>query len=821
MKHRNFALASMVAIPLILLLTTLLLARQFNEVQALTEQVRHSYDARFHLQKVLSLHQDLETGQRGYVLTGNPAFLEPYDAARRNIGSSLETLRLEIAGKSESAGYFDELTRLSTMKLDFANSTVRLQQEGRGSEAERMVATGRGQLIMDAIRYQIALIDGVERRHLVEALAGAEASRNETRLVTLSLQGLLLALLAAAAWVTYRARAARQRDLERLRDLSARQEAIFDAVRDAMITHDPQGYIESINPAAAQLYGYRPEDLIGRNVEVLAHETPGEETLEREFVRLANSGARVTQFEAKRRDGSTITVDASVSAVSLGDGLHYLAVMRDVTERRRVEQMKNEFVSTVSHELRTPLTSIAGSLGLLAGGVAGELPERASKLIRIAHSNSERLVRLINDILDIEKIESGKMSFDVKPVALRPLVEQAVQANSGFADGFGVRLEIAPGGEDAVVLADSDRLMQVVTNLLSNAAKFSPEGETVLVTLTSMGDMHRLTVVDRGPGISEAFRSRIFTKFAQADASDTRQKGGTGLGLSIVREIVNALGGTVSFETETGRGTAFHVDLPAPAATVEEPARPRILVCLERADGAEQIRRSLEKAGCDSDHAGSTDEVRALAARHQYSAVLLDLSLMGEESRALINALRADPRYASTPILVSSSEGADGEVSQALSVMDWLPKPASVDDFAAEARGAAARIPRAQPCILHVEDDPDVLRVVASAFEGKAELRSVADIETARKALRTRPFDLVILDLDLPGGSGIDLLPDMYDPDGTPIPVVIFSASESTPDTARRVEAALVKSRASLDDLVRTVERLIRSSPAHEKGRQK
>jgi hypothetical protein len=212
--------------------------------------------------------------------------------------------------------------------------------------------------------------------------------------------------------------------------------------------------------------------------------------------------------------------------------------------------------------MRTPLTSISGSLGLLKGGAAGELPERAMRLITIAHSNSERLVRLINDILDIEKIESGKMNFALQPVELGAALEQAIEANRGFADNLNVQLVLEPVAEPALTLADPDRLTQVITNLLSNAAKFSPPGEAVSIGLATQADRHRITVADRGPGIPDEFRSRIFSKFAQADASDTRAQGGTGLGLSIVREIVTRLGGSVGFEARDGGGTVFHVDLP-------------------------------------------------------------------------------------------------------------------------------------------------------------------------------------------------------------------------------------------------------------------
>jgi signal transduction histidine kinase len=235
-----------------------------------------------------------------------------------------------------------------------------------------------------------------------------------------------------------------------------------------------------------------------------------------------------------------------------------------VAEERQqaLAQMKDAFVSSTSHELRTPLTSISGSLGLLASGVAGELPERATRLIKIAHSNSIRLVHLVNDILDMEKLASGEVHFDALPVSVENVVSDVVQGNEGYALKHNVRIEIGDMPSGVEVIGDEHRLVQVLTNLVSNAVKFSNEGGLVTLSARERGDAVRITVSDTGRGIPDEFKDRIFTRFAQADASDAREKGGTGLGLSIVKEIVTRMKGDVSFDTALGQGTSFHVDLP-------------------------------------------------------------------------------------------------------------------------------------------------------------------------------------------------------------------------------------------------------------------
>ena len=233
----------------------------------------------------------------------------------------------------------------------------------------------------------------------------------------------------------------------------------------------------------------------------------------------------------------------------------------DITDSKEVERLKAEFVSTVSHELRTPLTALIGSIGLLDRQVAGKLAPDAAMFLGMARQNSERLARLINDILDIEKIESGRMEFRLDAVQVGPLLERAILLNAPFAEKLGVRFELGTV-DDAVVSADVDRVLQVLTNLMSNGAKFSPAGAAVTISAVVREGTVRVSVTDRGPGVPEEFRGRIFGKFAQADASDTRKKGGTGLGLSISRAIIEKLGGMMDYESVPGQGATFFFELP-------------------------------------------------------------------------------------------------------------------------------------------------------------------------------------------------------------------------------------------------------------------
>jgi PAS domain S-box-containing protein len=271
-----------------------------------------------------------------------------------------------------------------------------------------------------------------------------------------------------------------------------------------------------------------------------------------------------SEYRVLTRDGEVKWFRDQAVIVKGDDGqpLFLQGFMFDITDRKHIDRMKNEFVSMVSHELRTPLTSIRGALGLIAGGVAGEVAPHVRTMVDIAYKNSERLGRLIDDILDIEKIESGKMVFDLKPIELGPLVEHMIEANRAYGKQFQVGFALESHIEGVEVCADADRLAQALTNLLSNAVKFSPPDETVVISVAPHPIGVRIAVIDRGFGIPDEFRDRIFQKFAQADSSTTRQRGGSGLGLSITKAIVEKLGGQISFESTLGAGTSFFLDLP-------------------------------------------------------------------------------------------------------------------------------------------------------------------------------------------------------------------------------------------------------------------
>ncbi len=352
------------------------------------------------------------------------------------------------------------------------------------------------------------------------------------------------------------------------RDLHDSQRRYADLVREAadpIVSLDLEGRFTSFNPAAEATSGYRMDEVVGRTFPEVGLIFPDDLPLVREeFDRvLGGEERRPFELRCRTRSGALITLEANAHQIRRdGDARGVQVILRDVTDRKRGERMKDEFISTVSHELRTPLTSIVGALGLVAGEVTGDLPPQLRGLIDIARKNGERLVRLINDILDLERIKSGILEVNLTSLDLARLVEQAVEINRPLAQRNRVRFEINGPPQGIVLKTDGDRLLQVLTNLLSNGAKYSPPGGTVTISIERVDGVVRLEVRDGGRGVPESFRTRLFEKFAQADTSDAGRRGGTGLGLSISKAIVDRLGGTIQYLGKAGTGAIFRVEFP-------------------------------------------------------------------------------------------------------------------------------------------------------------------------------------------------------------------------------------------------------------------
>lgn len=477
-------------------------------------------------------------------------------------------------------------------------------------------------------------------------------------------------------------------------------------------------------------------------------------------------------------------------------------IISDVSERKQAERMKEEFISNVSHELRTPLTSIRGSIGLVVGKGGYDLPPRVLSMLDIANRNAERLVLLINDILDMQKIESGQMEFALERQPLRPILDQAVISAQSYAPEKDVCIALLDDTLQCVVNVDDARLHQVLMNLLSNAIKFSPNGARVIVSALRHADKVRISVTDQGPGIPEGFRNQIFQRFRQAEGSSTRSVGGTGLGLNISRAIIETMQGSIGFESAESRGSTFFIDLPAcdmldlaiPAADQ------RVMVCSGDPALNETVRNAFEAEQVAVHIAPKIEMALDLITDAPYRAILIDMSM--NPSAEALTELQKLPQNNGLALIAIEADGEAPETQgTAASGFKWLSKPVAEEHIWTVLRSAMMLAPRTRPRILYIEDDEALQEVISFSLESDVDIVSAKTLAEARAVLANDSFDLIVLDLGLPDGSGSDFLGEIP----AHLPVVIFSAVDITAQTMRRAASVLVKSRHQESDVAAAI----------------
>jgi PAS domain S-box-containing protein len=355
--------------------------------------------------------------------------------------------------------------------------------------------------------------------------------------------------------------------------------AIVETAQSSIITLTAHGKIDTLNPAAVETFGHEASELAGRPAVSLLSERAIAENEGRVLSDIADMGLdrkiACIETEGLRADGSTFPMELSVTPMLMRNETVFTLIADDITERRKVEQLKNEFIAVVSHELRTPLTSLVGSLSLINSGHLGHVPEKVGSLVDMALRNGERLSLLVNDILDIEKINSGHMDFNFERLDLASLVGKVIEESGAYGQKRSVGVEFKTDTSEGYVLADASRIAQLLDNLLSNAIKFSPDGSTVTVSLDQEGERFLVAVTDQGLGIAEEMQEKIFEKFQQVDSSDLRQKQGTGLGLAVSQMIAKCHGTRIQVDSKPGQGACFYFDLVEAREEVPDGAIPQ------------------------------------------------------------------------------------------------------------------------------------------------------------------------------------------------------------------------------------------------------
>jgi PAS domain S-box-containing protein len=531
---------------------------------------------------------------------------------------------------------------------------------------------------------------------------------------------------------------------------------------------------------------------------------------------------RETEYRLRRPDGAERWINARVWPIRDEEGniIRICGISRDVTGRKEVERRVSEFYSSVSHELRTPLTSIRAALGLIEGGLAGDINERVGQLVKIARTESDRLIRLINDILDIRKIEAGKLELKIEPVPATTLVEASLDACRGMAEESAVRVLCEIEGSKEIP-CDKDRVVQVIANLLSNAIKFSRSNSEVLIRVDQKDELTKFSVEDKGPGIMKSDLPRLFEKFQQLDSSDSRFKGGTGLGLAISKAIVEEHKGKIGVDTVYGEGSTFWFELPnhAPLKLSSftqkvRDAKYNILLVEDDLQLTELLLELLAHDGFKVSTAANLSAASKVLEGELPAAIILDLKLPDGNGLEWMLALRENPRGKEIPIVILT--GCESELHKYghPRLIDWLVKPFDQNRLLNALKIAInARFKRAAK-VLVVDDDLPTRELILHQLEKLAVACIEArDGEEAVELVRREKPDLIILDIGLPRGDGFDVVQILRHEEAKDTPLIIYTSREvgavERENLTLGLTRHLIKSRTSEDQFVSEVRELL------------
>ncbi|MBU1878132.1 MAG: response regulator, partial [Chloroflexi bacterium] len=613
-----------------------------------------------------------------------------------------------------------------------------------------------------------------------------------------------------------------QSQTDRLGRLLALQEAeasktrsILESIADGVVFSDADGQIVLTNVATEEILGTPAAQMQGRDVRDLVllaepEDRPVWLAVLDTLMASRNRGAVETAAERLTLRIANRVANVHLSPVVTGTNqvgevlfLGVVMVFRDVTRETEADRLKNEFVATVSHELRTPLTSIRGYVDLILDGDVGDVSDDVSEYLQVVKSNSNRLTALINNLLDISRIEEGRTRFDLATVDVAALAQDAAERFRAEAEEKNLMLRVSVPVEPLIVQADTTKLVQVLDHLISNAVKYTPPAGEVTVTVQAHGNRVQLDVTDTGIGIAPQDQDKLFTRFFRAEHPDVEFAGGTGLGLSIAKAVVEAHGGKIwAASPGSGQGSTFSFTIPltaeaqsqaladgdiGPAAAAPPPDRRRLLVVDDDRDIIRLLYNRLQRDGYLVDTATSGPEALRRVAESAPDLVLLDILMPEMDGGTVLERLKADPSTANIPVVVLSIVD-DQRRFLMLGATEYLTKPfdeGQLEKVISEVLGQAGRV-------LIADDDPDIVMLLQRVLQRRGfETLVAGDGEAAlAQAHGEPPPDLILLDLRMPQLDGYQVLERLRENPAThAIPVMIITGA--APDLAEKRQRSL------------------------------
>jgi len=785
-----------------------LVQRQVNNTR---ESVQHTQEVRLEAQEVLRLLVDAETGVRGYGLTRQEEFLEPYRQAVQQLPVSLQRLSQLVRDPSQVERQ-QAIERWVDLRLALLRRNIALvnANQDRLNSAAFIERLREGKTAMDTIRAQISQFIAIEEQHLqvriqqlkqrqaiatlvlwLSGLIGAGGGIGAMALFSLGIarrieqlqtnakrmaegEGLAepiagrdeISQLDQVLHATAAEIAQREAQLynanRRITAAARKEKALIQNSLDVICSLDADGVLVDVNPACVRLFGYQPDELIGRSIMELVDANDQEATAG--LIAQVIGGQAAAEFENRLRcqDGSLVSV--VWSAVWSPPEQLMFCVLRDNTERKAMDRLKNEFISTVSHELRTPLTSLRGFSELL---LCREWPlEKQREYLTVIQTESKRLTNLLNDFLDIQRIESGRETYTFEPLELRPILEETVALFSQTSERHFLVLQIPE--TLPLVKADSDRLKQVLANLVSNAIKYSPGGGTVTIAAEDQGAAIAVRVSDEGLGIAPEAQSKLFTKFYRVDNASTRKIGGTGLGLALVKAIIEDHGGQVAVESEPGRGSTFSLTLPkvtqrslTPVDETNVAAPIDILLVEDDEVFTKLLREQFQEQGLNIVSTPFAEQALDLVEQSPPRAVILDIHLAGPmDGWDFLITLKSktNPRLLLMPVWVITLSLEPNQRGLAFKGAGYLFKPLVAENLI---HMVQCYLPRLNGKTLLVVDDDAAFRqqvIETLRLQGEIQCSEASNGREALQQMEQQMPDLLILDLMMPEMDGFEVL---------------------------------------------------------------
>ncbi|MBA3645250.1 MAG: response regulator [Gemmatimonadaceae bacterium] len=839
---RAAAIAAGVAALVIVVAVGLMTLSSLRTLVETRAMVNHTYDVLAALDAERVALDEAESSQRGFIITGFESSLGKSFNSPRMAMDAIAELRRLTRDNPQQQRTLDTLETLARAKLALIDQTIALRRASGFDDAAAIVRTGRGIVLMGSIRAAIEMMKNRELALLEHRRA--RESESLQRAGTASRLGLATAtVLALFAGLLVFVFARARRDS---RIAAAQAQTLVEATSDGIYGLDAEGYITFANRAMAEQLGYRPEEMVGQRAHALFHHSYADGTpypaKDCPMYKLLQEGdsSKVSDELIWKRDGTFVPVEYVVNRLTDVDGsVGAVVSFRDITDRQLAEAAlrkgkeaaemantaKSDFLARMSHELRTPLNSVIGFANVLLRNKAGNLREQDLTYLERIQKNGVNLLGLINDILDLSKIEAGRMEVELRPTDIGTVVRDVIAQFEPIVAAKNIKLVASVPPELAVIQSDPARLEQILVNLVANAIKFTERGEVRVTVRVDSNTTQPVSVEvrDSGIGIPPERIDAIFTPFEQAEKSTTRRYGGTGLGLPISRSLCELLGYNLRVESRLGEGSTFIVEirrratrtsaateiLPAPDEQARTAASAltgkQVLVIDDDADARMLIAHQVAQLGGTAIGAASGEEAIQKARESLPDLVTLDLLMPEMDGRQVLQKMKSDPLLRHIPVVIVSHVAREqgGGLVGAVSV---LSKPLDGRLLAQAARSASG-VGR----VLIVDDDPDTQHLLASYVheEGASEVRVIHEVESAIAALDTFRPDLVLLDLVMPGNTGESFLRSIAsDPPAHPLSVIVVTGKELSAGELRALEFAtvgVVQKGASLEERLRTI----------------